>query len=77
MRGTTELRLHNDVATINVGTPLGLTFRDEMRYEDTPATTSAITYSTEFNRADYAGTYGGVISMHYDHSYMTILEVCV
>jgi hypothetical protein len=74
-RNAVELVYHNDIANINVGTPLSLVYRDAFSYMDSPATTSAVTYSNQFRREIGNGSYGEYVICNADLGYITLMEI--
>jgi hypothetical protein len=74
-RNAVELGYHNDIANINIGTPLSLVYRDAFSYMDSPATTSAVTYSNQFRREIGNGSYGEYVVCNADTGYITLMEI--
>ena len=74
-RDAVELDYHNDIANINIGTPIILVYRDAFSYMDSPATTSAVTYSNQFRREVGNGSYGEYVICNADSGYVTLMEI--
>ena len=72
--GSTILRDNTNVGLINVGTPIGIKTTDSFNYIDSPNTTSAITYKTQFRRDLGNGTYGEVIVAKSSQSSITLIK---
>jgi hypothetical protein len=82
LRDNVALITNDGVANIEVGTPLGISFRDTIRYLAPANSTTSTTFKTQFQRSAFAGNYG-YVTVHRAPSRnvispgtITIMEIC-